>query len=317
MTTTADKITDTDPGPDTDEWKGGRSLAALQRAVAEGHLRNVPEALRVALDALTRAEDTARELQTGGHRDAVHMYVTRLTADVLAGKPLPENLGKQLHDEVQAAEQAHTANVAAERLLANLRQRIPEAVTRALPDLLDGIRAEVEQSLTDARAAVKALDGLDVGDGEAVAAATAKQHAAIADLRAASGRYNRARQMQRTVLTASHIDPPGTTSVSVGHTWGAVFDAGAHEFRRVVGTTSTLPVRGMRWFDRITALVARTDVVVPTPEEMHRAWLERPSSSPVTYRSTKTTADGTEVVERDADGREQRTTVPAHHRVAL
>lgn len=265
---------DIDPGADPTDWQDIIASRALRQAVEQDQLPVIPDRLRSAYDAQAQVEQLAEELRrdpaSGDEQDVIDNAI----ADVLAGRPLPADLGTVLHDKTVESQRRHTANLAAEKLLTTMSQRIPQIITESLPEVLDGIRAEVEQALTGARAAVAILDGLDVGDGEAVAAATDEQRAAIADLREASRRYNRARKMQRDALVASDLRPSGTTNWTAGgHTWKSVFDRAVHELSTAGGTVE-LPTT-MKWHQRITALAARTDVWVPTPEQMHQLWITR------------------------------------------
>lgn len=265
---------DVDPGADPTDWQNIIASRALRQAVEQDQLPVIPDRLRSAYAAQAQVEQMAEELRRDPTSGDEQEVIDSAIADVLAGRPLPTDLGTVLHDKTVESQRRHTANLAAEKLLTTMGQRIPQIVTESLPEILDGIRVEVEQALANARATVTTLDGLDIGDGEAVAAATDEQRAAIADLREASRRYNRARKMQRDALVASHLRPSGTTDWSAGgHTWKSVFDRAVHELSTAGGTVE-LPT-SMKWYDRITALAGRRDVWVPTPEQMHQLWITR------------------------------------------
>lgn len=262
ITMTADQLDD-DSGVATPD--GARP--AFLASVRHGRYPVVPDALAVAIAALEGADDLEREVLSAPP-EGLGPFCQRVADDVLAGRGYPQDFAAAAFDAQQSADRVNAQSVAAQAVRQQLQQRFAGVVSVALPDLLDGLRDGLGETLTGLREVVQALGDLDTADPDAVAAASNKQRAALLRFNELRKAYNVVRVGQRAALEASGITPPGVTRWSYGHGWPQVFASGVHEFSNVRknGPGAVRPA------ERFRGLARRGDVWLPSVEELSDAW---------------------------------------------
>lgn len=268
-----------------------------------GHYPVVPQSITTAVAALAYLTDTLPASGYGQSRaDSLTAFAGRVTTDVLDGQPWPENFAAAAFDAEQARTRADTAVRAAESIREQIGDRFGDIVTDALPDLLDGLRTELDDVLSNLRPVLDALGSLNVGDPIEVADADPQQRAAVSTIRRLRSRYNVVRLAQRAAYRASTEPIPGNSDQSV-HGWATVFDSGIHEFSNIPHHGSLpSPVRSD---EQMRALAARDDIWIPTVQQMAAAWDTRYTAKPLPGKeSTQDPAPlaGMTVLDRRAAG---------------
>ena len=273
-----------DPGAAPIIGSQAASAIGVRTAVAHGELPTLPNRLRNALaaDAAVQGLRNAVFGATLEGKRGMAALTRKITDAALAGETLPtaeefrtQALNAWLED--QAGQAQSTALNALHR---TVKDSAPVAITAALPEALTAVRTEVEAALTEARALIRTLDGLDIHHAAAVAEATKAQRDAVTSLPAVARRYNRLRMLQRDLMVASHLDPAGTTGLSVDqgvNAWRGVFETGLYEFSHITPGDPG-PELDMPSVDRLIAVAARDDVWVPSIEQAEDAWQDRLNS---------------------------------------
>lgn len=248
-----------------------QAITWLTSALRHDEIPSPPERLRQALEAIPRAQQIVMEARSQLADGANTNPIDAITDDLIAGKDGPTDLLRVIDDSLSRHERTtHVARLV-NTVMPLLRDKMPSAIAKALPETLEPIRAEVKRVHTSMTKAAAAIGTLDVTDGEAVATATDEQRAAIAELRDLTRQYNRLRLVQRNLLVAG-AEPIGRTTLSAtDHTWRKVLSSGVHEFSGVTAGDSG-PSVDLPWHARARAIARRSDVWVPTVEQMQSVW---------------------------------------------
>ena len=239
---------------------------ALMQGIRHRRYPLVPPALAAAVTAYDKLDDLIGAV---GREPVENMarFVHRVSADVLAGRGLPADFAVGAYAATLAADrQAATAN-GLQGVRRAVETRFEHVVTEHLDELLDGLRGEMDEILSEVRKRDAALGALDVADPRAVAAASDEQRSALLGLEACRRRYNVVRVAQRDALRASTIRPPGAGSWV--RTWDDSFAAGEHELRRgSAGLSDSNDVA------RLRAVARRDDVWLPSVADLAKLGAE-------------------------------------------
>lgn len=265
--TTTDPITEIRVHPRSWTNQAGADTV-LRAALARGDFPSVPDAVSVAAGAKQRLDqlERAHRLSTTT-ADVIQTTVEDLLADRHVD---PGAFDAELLDAFRRAD----VDEARMRISSTMHRKVESswhaAVATALPELLDGLRVDLEELLASARAACDALGDLDTADAAAVASASSEQRKALLALGPLAMRYERIRVAQRAAIVVGDSRPPGgdTRGVS-GPTWADVFARGVHEFTDVpfLGTVPEEPAG----VPRLRQVAARTDVWLPDVAELRIA----------------------------------------------
>lgn len=154
-----------------------------------------------------------------------------------------------------------------------LHDQFAGVITGCLPELLDGLRARLVELL--GRAARRRHRTRWAGHRGPGSCRCRIEQAACrlgGPRRAAQAVQHSLRGGQRP-SEASSVSAPGTTPLSVGHTWQHVFDAGLHEFSDP--GQHGLPPAYLKQIPRLRGLSARPDVWLPSVDELRAAYRQR------------------------------------------
>lgn len=309
-----------DPGPvHTSTLNATTAKRHLVAAVTSGDLSALPVPVQRALELHDQLEHKRGALSLTQAPPDLDVAARALAHEVITqGKSVPEASAlADLALEVQGEQARHGATVAA---LNALERQARSQVTATLLAEQDGMLAEIRdrvgEVLTSARSAVEQIGGIDLNDSAQIAAGTKTQREAVSALPVLARTYNRLRMVQRDVYAVTGQEPPGTTAWNSGTaqaTWNAVFSSGVHEFSSITlgsaGTSVELPS-----ITRLLAVARRTDVWVPTYEQMGQALTQmrapvRPETS--TKAPEVTDGDGHDEDERAASTSAARVSLPA------
>ncbi len=257
-------------------------LPGFLAAVRAGWLPAIPDYLAAILEVLATAERYRLDL-AGRPVEGLAIFARQVVDSAVAGEGFPA-------DPDEFAEGAHRAFVAAERqaavsnvlpiVLDQIRERVASAIAAATPEILAGLRTDLEEVLSAVRAADQAIGAVDIADPEAVAAASGPQREALLALRDLTGRYNRVRHAQRAVYGATAERPPGYDGLSIDHTWKrVVYDRGLHEFADV-RNRGTISTGGPR-IQRLRQVSRRHDAWLPDLDQLATAMATLNAPEPV------------------------------------
>ncbi|MCM0622847.1 hypothetical protein [Nocardioides bruguierae] len=246
----------------------------LQRHPLADFIRNSTLTAPDTVTGLIAAEDRLIDLeqQIQQRPQTLDEFLGETVSDLVAGKPLPDDIGVRV-SEIAAAEQAaDQAALAMQQIQHRLRSRWDTTAHDAADELLEHLREDLTSILTEARTAVTALDGLDVQDSEAVAEATDKQRAALAALKALRPRYRRLRSQQTDIVEAVYERPDSASPHdATAWRWKHVWASRIHEFENVYATAPKHDTRDVLWFRELTT---RTDVWLPNIDDLRTSWSE-------------------------------------------
>lgn len=248
-----------------------------------GSYPNPPQPLVAAVTALERLDQIEQAPQAPYGLAAFYQSVTE---DALNGKDFPADFASAAHAAQVASDRQAAQAAALEGIRRQVTAQLPRVVSASLAELLDGLRAELETIVTEARAADTDLGNLDPTNPDAVATGTNKQRAAVGALAGLRPRYNRVRVAQKSALAASDRHPIGWTPWSVDQTWTHVWASGLHEYRD--GATGELAGAAV---SRFLEVIRRGDVWLPSVEEMEATWAAKHAPIQTASASTPSSSE--------------------------
>ncbi len=241
---------------------------AIRAGLAHGRYPVVPEALAAAVAALDDLD--ARQPQEAAPVVGLAAFNRESTEALLAGGTLGDDFATRAHQAQVAQDRQEAATRPLDIIRNKVEQALPRVVTDALPELLGGLRVELDDVMAGLAEADRRLGDLDIGDPGAVAAATNDQRAALTELGNLRRRYRLVRTSQHDAYRASDTRAPGVTGLSVGHGWPQVAASGVTECSDVA--TLGLPDPDVSPAQRFRALAHRADVWLPGVAGLHVAW---------------------------------------------
>lgn len=290
-------MTTTTPAPpvpafDSDvDFPSAQPLAGFRAGVRRGAYPVVPDSVTAALSVADRVEQLQRELRAG--MVETNALERSLEQRLLAGEPAEETLFA-----IADAELDNERRGRAVQRLGTLEPRLRDAtrsvIREALPEILGGLRAELDDVVTTLRKAYADAGDLDVHqpDPMLVAQAGDAQRAAVVTIAEASQRYRRLRRAQRDALAASDLPVPGDSPWRASWGWSHVFETGVHEVS--APNLTGLPGAGLPKRAAVRAVVERRDVWLPGPDELADAFerleqLRRQPDTPTTAAAEEPT----------------------------
>lgn len=260
--------------------------AAFRAGLRADRYPVVPTAVTAALDARETLTELHRHLFDGVPRPA------ELTDGLLHAL----TTGQPAQDALDAAVDAHMdrerRNAAANLLRwasDGAEKHLRDTVRDALPEMLAGLRDQLEQSAEALRKAYRAAGDLDINqpDPLLVAQATKAQQDALVTIAEETRKYRRIRTAQRDALAASSLPVPGDNPWRSRWSWRDLFATGVHEVQHP--GTYGLPGEGRAPRLAVQAVVTRADMWLPDPDQMADAYEQL--QSVVTLEANQRSAD--------------------------
>lgn len=249
--------------------EGNRKIASLASHVEAGRFPRVPQALRDALSGRDIIDRIRREQLAPSVTPA--QFLASAVTDLMSGQE-PTDFVNRAADAWLNADRAGAAAEALAQAESDVVRRLPRRVTEALPELVAGLREQLEVTVDALRAAYAVIGDdvdLDSPDVTLVLEATASKRKAWQTVRDQSVHYRLLRTLQLSALTGSDAKPPGTTEWTL-HGWRDVEATGVLELGELTGTG--VPGADLARRNRIRAAVTRTDVWMPDLDQLSAAW---------------------------------------------
>lgn len=173
-------------------------------------------------------------------------------------------------------EARHHALAAGERLQnalgsieTSLRARLRNRINDDSGPIMDALATQLAAVRDRASSAAAQLDGLDIDDPAAVAAASDTQRTALLELRGMRHDYEAIRTSQRALYNATGRPPYTTPHAPRPDSWADVFETRAHEFKWTTHASAPAPYNEARWW---VELLRRSDAWCPTPNQLREHW---------------------------------------------
>lgn len=256
-----------------DEHPDGTSLivpaAAFRAGVRAGRYPVIPDAVASALSARDELEAMRPSLYAGAPpRSAL---AESLLNAVVAGSPPQAALDAAVDAHIDLDRRDIAAGLL-QQAMAGTENVLRSTITTGLPEILGGLRIQLDDAVESLRAAYRAVDDLDVHqpDPMLVAQASKAQRDALVSIAEGTKRYHRIRSAQRDALTASSLPVPGDNVWRAGYGWKDFFATGLHEVSAPAG--GGMPGRGLAPRLAVRAVAMRPDVWLPDPDEMVDAY---------------------------------------------
>ncbi|GAB3253219.1 hypothetical protein GCM10027425_12330 [Alteromonas gracilis] len=258
-----------------DEADNRGALTAVSNAtgrfradVRSGRYPVVPDAVTAAIGAGDTLRDLHRDLFDGtAEGDQACGLLDRL----ISGHDPREALDQAV-DAVLSTERRDRAAKILDQAKPGLDRFLRDTITENLPEMLAGLRTQLDETVAVLRTAYTDVGDLDVHEPDPmlVAKASAKQRAALVTIAESTRVYTRIRNAQRDLLAASSAPVPGDNPWRAYWSWKDVFKAGVHEVAspNLMG----LPGDGQPRRRAVRAVVQREDVWLPDLEQISEAW---------------------------------------------
>lgn len=259
---------------ENDTPNAGKGMPAFLARHRDGCYPALPGPLATSVEALRKLDAMIlRDAQQA--QVSLSQFCTSVTDAALEGQGFPDDFAAAAHAAQVAEERQATGSATLQSVHRQVTSRLPQIITANLDGLLDGLRTELQSTLDAARLADADLTGLDPANADAIAAATTKQRSAVTSLGDLRPRYNRVRTAQKAALEASDRHVVGWSAWSAGHTWADVWASGLHEHRNGSSPKATGPLTA-----RFLETIRRTDIWMPSMDELEAAWAAAKPSHP-------------------------------------
>lgn len=242
--------------------------AGFRAGIRRGVYPVVPDAVQAALGARERLESLLQTLYADAPRRAD--LGGQLLGELTAGTDPDQALAAAVDAQVDLDRRDAAAGIiqGAQRGAEN---HLRATIGARLPEILAGLRAQLEEVVTTLRKAYADAGTLDVHapDPMEVAQATKKQRDALVIVAEQTKLYRRIRLAQRDALVASDLRVPGDDGLRIT-SWREFFATGLHEVSAPGGYG--LPGADAAPRNAVRAVVERPDVWLPDPDAMAEAY---------------------------------------------